>query len=225
MLLIWNYSPMYQLNQTLSVKKHRFSYQYKKMLLYLHTFLQRKQMDNQYNVAFTGLKNGVHSFNYTIDDEFFKEREYSPIQSGHIDVELDFDKRDQFFVLDFRYAGTVDVECDRCTDKVTIPVSNSMTLLVKISEEEIEDIADDEVMYIQPKDIKIDFSQFLYENIIVNIPLHKTCEDDISGEKECDEEVVSILENDNSEDQKETDPRWEKLKELQKLNNHGTSKE
>lgn len=179
---------------------------------------------NKYTVAFTGLQNGVHSFTFNIDNDFFASREYSPITEGNIDVELDFDKKNQFFVLNFRYAGTVQVDCDRCAQDVTLPINNAASLLVKVADETVENIADDEVMYIQPNDIEVDFSQFLYENIIVDIPLYKTCEDDISGEQQCDEKVVTILENDDEPGEGETDPRWEKLKQL-KTKDNGTSKE
>lgn len=178
----------------------------------------------KYTVAFTGLQNGVHSFIYNLDNDFFAKRAFSPINKGNIDVELEFDKKERFFVLNFRYTGFVHLLCDRCAQNVVLPINNAASLLVKISDEEVTDIADDEVMYIQPNDIEVDFSQFIYENIIVDIPLYKTCEDDISGRKTCDENVLSILENEEQTGEGETDPRWEKLKQL-KTNNNGTSEE
>ncbi len=196
----------------------------KKAIIFAYFFKKMKTI-NKYTVSFTGLQNGVHSFTFRIDDSFFQNLEYSPIQHADIEVELDFDKRDRFFVLNFRYGGFVEVDCDRCTKPVKLPINNATTLLVKMVDEDIEDIADDEVMYIQPNENEVDFSQFLYENIIVDIPLYKTCEDDVSGNQECDEQVVSILENGSIKEEKETDPRWAKLKELQKLNKDGTSKE
>lgn len=180
---------------------------------------------SKYTVAFTGLQEGVHSFTYHLDDDFFEERDYSPVQKGDINIELTFDKKPTFFVLDFRYAGTLQVACDRCTQEVRLPINGAASLLVKFAEgEEIEQIADDEVKYIDQNAIEVDFSQFLYENIVVDIPLYKTCEDDVSGSQECDEKVISILENEEHSGEDETDPRWEKLKQL-KQDKHGTSEE
>jgi len=171
---------------------------------------------SKYSVSFTGLPNGVHAFTYKIDDSFFANKEYSPVKSGDLEVELQFDKRDRFFVLNFHYAGVVKVLCDRCLSEVKIPINGAASLLVKTltGDEENLDLADDEVMYINPNDIAIDFSQFLYENIVVNIPLYKTCEDDIRGDKTCDEDVLAILDGNEEQKDGETDPRWEKLKEL-----------
>lgn len=171
---------------------------------------------NTYSVSFTGLPNGVHSFTYQVDSSFFQQREYSPIETGDIEVHLEFDKRDRFFVMNFHYAGIIGIKCDRCLSDVTIPVNSATSLLVKMLTGDAEniDLTDDEVMYIQPTDNKIEFAQFLYENIIVNIPLYKTCEDDISGEKKCDPEIVSILEKENDGVSEGSDPRWEKLKDL-----------
>lgn len=169
-----------------------------------------------YSVSFTGLPNGVHSFTYQVDNSFFQQREYSPIETGDIEVQLEFDKRDRFFVMNFHYAGIIGVKCDRCVSDLTISVNNATSLLVKILTGDAEnvDFSDDEVMYIQPTDIEIEFSQFLFENIIVNIPLYKTCEDDIREEKKCDPEILAILEQENETTPDVTDPRWEKLKEL-----------
>lgn len=171
--------------------------------------------ENIFSVAFTGLKNGVHSFTYLVDDTFFASREYSPVKSGNVNVELEFDKRDTFFVLNFHFSGNVLVSCDRCLQDVSIPVNGGANLLVKFESGESYDSTDDEVMYIKNNAVKINFSQFLYENIIVTIPLYKTCEDDISGEQTCSKEVLSYLENDESDDgSSEIDPRWNKLKQL-----------
>lgn len=180
---------------------------------------------SKYIVAFTGLQNGVHSFTNHLDSSFFQEREYSPVQKGDIEVELEFDKKDRFFVINFRYAGTIEVECDRCMSMITLPINNATTLLVKMTESEVVDDLDDEILYISPTEIEVDYSQFLYENIIVNIPLYKTCEDNVGGSIACDSKVLSILdEEQNNEDEEKIDPRWDKLKQL-KNNNNGTSEE
>ncbi|MBX2845909.1 MAG: DUF177 domain-containing protein [Saprospiraceae bacterium] len=176
----------------------------------------------KFSVAYTGLKNGVHSFTYLVDRTFFEARAYSPVKSGDVEVELEFDKRDTFFVLGFRFGGLVNVHCDRCTADVTLPVNGAASLLVKFENGESYDVADDEVMYISPKAIEVDFSQFLYENIIVNVPLYKTCDDDISGKQACNEKVLNYLENGDKSGSEEIDPRWNKLKQL-KIDKDGTS--
>lgn len=193
---------------------------------YICILFQKMKTKKTYDVAFTGLQNGVHSFTYNLDQTFFQERAYSPIENGNIDVELEFEKQDRFFVLNFRYGGVVNLQCDRCASDLTIPVNNAASLLVKLSDEEYDDL-DDEVMYIHPSDVVIDFSQFLYESIVVNVPLYKTCEDDISGNQPCDEKIIAILEREENEQpsgEEDTDPRWEMLKQL-KLKNNGTSEE
>jgi len=171
--------------------------------------------ENIFSVAFTGLRNGVHSFTYLVDDNFFASREYSPVKSGNVEVELEFDKRDSFFVLNLHFTGNVFVSCDRCMSDVTIPVNGGANLLVKFESGESYDSTDDEVT-------EIDFSQFLYEIIIIAIPLYKTCEDDISGQQTCNEKVLNYLENDGTDGSSEIDPRWNKLKKL-KSNNDGAS--
>lgn len=184
------------------------------------------ETERKYSISFTGLSNGVHSFIYHIENDFFENIEYSPIQNGSVDVEIEFEKQERFFVLQFRYTGSILVQCDRCIADVHLPVNGNASLLVKISQELPEVQDDDEVMYIHASETHVDFSQFLYENIIVDIPLYKTCEDDIQKNKTCDGVVLEVLEGNDKNINKEPDidPRWEQLLKL-KNSNYGTSEE
>jgi len=175
------------------------------------------------SIAFTGLKNGVHSFTFSVDNSFFEQRDYSVIKAGKLDLEVQLDKKDAFLVLDIAYAGLVEQECDRCASKLLFPIHGTASLVVNIGEAEGNNNNDDEVIYLSHNANEVDFSQYFYENVVVNIPLYKICEDDASGEKECNEKVLSYLEGDDeNEENKETDPRWEKLKIL-KENDNGAS--
>ncbi len=174
----------------------------------------------EYEVPFSGLKNGNYQFEYKVDEAFFVEKPYSPLRSGNIDLLLDMEKHESFFVLNFNYKGVLGSNCDRCLREIDLPVVGSATLLVKYKGDNVADELSDEVMLIDKNDVAIDFSQYLYENLIVNIPLYKSCEDDASGEKECSEDILKYLEEDNSTTG--LDPRWEKLKELKK-HKDGTS--
>jgi len=178
--------------------------------------------NKELSVAISGLKTGVHLFTFSVDDSFFQERDYSTIDSGQLSIEVQLDKKEAFMVAAISYAGQIALECDRCTDAMNLAVQGRADLLIKYSEEQ-GDRLDEAVLYINKNDSELDLSQFFYENIVVNVPLYKTCEDDVSGSKKCIEQVVSYLEiAEEKENIEETDPRWEKLKQL-KGENNGTS--
>jgi len=55
----------------------------------------------QYSIPFTGLKLGVHNFEFEVNDAFFGEFEYSLVKSGSLKVELELDKQETMMFLHF----------------------------------------------------------------------------------------------------------------------------
>ena len=68
----------------------------------------------QYSIPFTGLKLGVHQFEFGVDDSFFKEFEYSLVKSGKLKVDLDLEKQETMMILHFHIYGGIKLGCDVC---------------------------------------------------------------------------------------------------------------
>ena len=68
----------------------------------------------EYEIAFVGLKPGLHEFNYTVDDKFFADRGQLDFNNVHAQVKLVLDKKSTFMLLKFGVGGKTDVSCDRC---------------------------------------------------------------------------------------------------------------
>ena len=66
-----------------------------------------------FSIPFTSLKNGKHQFDFKISDSFFTEFEYSPIKKADLSVEVEFNKQETMFVLDFVIKGEIELTCDR----------------------------------------------------------------------------------------------------------------
>ena len=66
----------------------------------------------EYTIPFVGLKQGLHQFEYQIDNAFFEHFEYDEFHSSTIHVDLEFTKKTTLFELQFRAKGTVNVNCD-----------------------------------------------------------------------------------------------------------------
>jgi len=166
---------------------------------------------NHFSIPIQGLKEGVHHFNFDIDQEFFKEFENSPIQESNFEVQLTLDKRADMLVLDFDFKGSFRTDCDRCLADINLPVKSSQQLIVKYSEDEREEV---ELIYISSERSELNVARFIYEVICLAVPMIKTynCEDE--NPKVCNEKVVNFLEK--KEDSQESNPIWDELNKLKK---------
>lgn len=133
-----------------------------------------------FDIEFVKLSNGEHEFEFSIDDELFKAFD-SSLRAVDLKLNLLFSKSSGTFSLVFRINGKVRVECDRCLTEIDLPISSTNTLMVKITENIIED--QDDIIYIQPNDYKLNIAQPLYDFILLALPIKKTCED---VGKQCD---------------------------------------
>jgi hypothetical protein len=50
----------------------------------------------EYTIPFVGLKNGVHHYNYELDDQFFSRFEDSIVRKCHLFIDLSFDKKREY---------------------------------------------------------------------------------------------------------------------------------
>lgn len=164
----------------------------------------------EFEIVFSGLSRGEHHFDFELNDaffEFFGYTEYSNLK-GKATVALN--KQNTFLELAFSFVGTVQVFCDRTNLPFDQQISNSFNVLVKFGDEYNDE--DDERIILPHGEHKIDVGQQLYELVVLSIPQKNIHPDVISGkikpEIEVDEEPEIELEN------KETDPRWDKLKDL-----------
>ena len=67
-----------------------------------------------FEIAFVGLKPGVHEFSYKVDDKFFVEKGQPDFSNCLANVKLQLDKKSSFMLLKFEIGGTATVNCDRC---------------------------------------------------------------------------------------------------------------
>jgi len=168
-----------------------------------------------YRIPFVGLKNGIHEFYYNIDENFFSLFENSEIKNGQIEVDLTFDKHDSFFILDYSIGGTVETNCDRCSERFSLEILDKYRVYVKFDGEvaRSKDDRQDDIIYISPFDTHLDVSQLIYEFTNLSIPIQKICSDKKTGSPGCNKKVIKILEQ-NTSTNKDTDPRWAALKKF-----------
>jgi len=167
----------------------------------------------KYRINFRELDLGNHPFSFEMDDRFFSFFEKSEIQQGTLTADVELIKEERLTTLYVRIAGEVSVMCDRCLDYFMHPVDFSGTLYVKPEEDEWEEKDKEEVILVAPDESEVDLAQYFYESIHLSLPLKRVHPDDENGNSTCDQKMLKLLE-DHQQETKQTDPRWDKLKDL-----------
>lgn len=156
---------------------------------------------------------GLNEYTFNLNDEFLSKIEGSTIQHANVIATLALLKAENLYDLKFHLKGTVSCECDVCLEEFEMPVDAEFQLLMKVSE--VEKYDDDEIIYITDKLIEYDLTQYLYESLMLSLPVRKTCE--MSGTKECNKEVIAKLDELRAEehgDDDDSNPTWDKLKDI-----------
>lgn len=171
------------------------------------------KQDNSYELPYSGLKLGVHDFNWLINQAFLEDHGAEGFEQAQLNVALAMEKKERLLDLWFTIEGSLTTACDRCGEEVEIEMNQENHLVVRLAEH--TDLTDDEVVFIDESEHSFDVRQFIYEFIMVGLPARS-----VHPEGACDPAVEQYLEEiDLEEDKKEEenkaiDPRWEALKKL-----------
>lgn len=175
----------------------------------------------QYTISWKGLKNGLHHFDFEVDDRFFNAFEASEILGGKAAVSVEMNRSAAMLELGFSISGEVKAVCDRCLEELMLPVEYSGELKVRFSDE--TDEYDGEVMWVNPADPELMLGQYIYESILLGLPYRKVHGTDSAGNLLCDKDmlarfsIVSQEEFDEMTAEAETlenSPEAEKLRHL-----------
>ncbi len=149
-----------------------------------------------FEIAFVGLKPGIHEFNYELNNQFFVEKGSQDFPNTQATVKLLLEKNTGFMLLKFEVGGTTDVICDRCGNTLKITLWDEFKMLVKMVDnpEEMNDQEEDpDVFYISRNESHLSVSDWLYEFVALSIPMQNMCEEKEIGGSKCNKEVLAKL--------------------------------
>lgn len=152
--------------------------------------------NREFEIAWQGLKPGVHTFQYEIDDRFMKAHgeEEDDVKSLSAQVKVTFDKKTNFFLLHFDIGGFAIVACDRCGDDFRLQLWDEFDLLIKLAGEDSEELDEEsDVVFIPRSETVIDLSNWLYEFVMLSIPLQRIHPDSAEGKAGCNPEALRLL--------------------------------
>lgn len=178
----------------------------------MHTHFMDKLRN--YDIVFSGQRNGKHEFQFEIDKAFFQlfdtEQEFT---EPRIVADVLMDKHTTFLEVTIKTSGTVNLVCDITNENFTHPIENELNVLVKFGAE--YDDSEEDVITIPMTDHAFNVAQLIYEVAMLAIPMKKISPN-------VSEEDLEILEKfspkDETEEEPESDPRWEALKKLKDKN-------
>lgn len=165
-----------------------------------------------YNVAFKGLSQGKHIFDYEVDDKFFHEFEGGLVDEGKVNVRLTLEKQSALMVLWFDLKGTIRVQCDRCLEMYDQPIESQDRIFVKFGEKEFNE--GDDVIWVSTNDYQLNMAQLIYEYIGLAIPIKRIHPDDENGNSTCDPEMIEKLSKYVIEEDEQPNSVWDDLKKL-----------
>jgi uncharacterized metal-binding protein YceD (DUF177 family) len=168
-----------------------------------------------YAIKFSGLKLGEHYFEYKINNTFFDEFNYQEFQESHIQADVVLNKKNTHLEFDIHIEGKVRVECDLTLENFDLPVENALSLVVKFGDDYRE--VDEKLTVIPHGQNEFQIEQYIYECIVLALPSKKVHPGVIDGT--LDSEILDKLnhhsiDREENTDNRETDPRWDKLKKL-----------
>ncbi len=86
-------------------------------------------------------------------------------------IVLDFVKKSTLLELDFKSEGKATVTCDLSNEPFELPMVGALDLVVKFGEEYNDN--NEEVLILPHGEHQLDLSQYIYEMIVLAVPLKK----------------------------------------------------
>lgn len=175
-----------------------------------------------FDIAFVGLKPGIHEFEYEIDDKFFAAYQEQDFQHCVSQVKLRLEKSNGFMLLRFEVGGKLDVTCDRCGNPLPLELWDEFNIVVKLVEDPEpmnEQEEDPDVYYISKGASHLHISDWIYEFINLSIPMQRMCTEEEMGGPYCNQEVLAVLKKLDPPLNRPANPVWKGLEKFKDLDN------
>lgn len=181
----------------------------------------------KFDIAFVGLKPGIHEFNYEVDEKFFTDyQQADPMAIGfnncHANIKLKLEKNTSFMMLKFEIGGSVNVICDRCGNTLPLNLWDEFNMVVKQVEnpdEMNESEEDPDIFYISRTESHLHLADWIYEFVSLSIPMQRMCTEQEMGGPLCNKEILAMLKKMESGVIENNHPLQKGLEQFKKNNN------
>ncbi len=187
------------------------------------TIIHSMKHNREFEIAWQGLKPGLHTFQYDVDNRFMVEHGETETDIKNIEakVVLKFDKKTNFFLLHFDVDGKMTAACDRCGDDFELGLWDEFDLVIKLAGEDVEEIDDEaDVVFIPRSETVLDISRWVYEFVMLSVPLQRIHPDGPDGKPGCNPEALRLLNQLSEPDETPKNDIWKGLEALKDDSNN-----
>lgn len=174
----------------------------------------------EYEIAFVGLRPGIHVYEYRIENKFFVSYGKQDFENCIANIKLSLEKNTGFMQLKFDVDGNVDVSCDRCGNTLPMQLWDEFNIIVKMVDDPDtmnEQEEDPDVYYLGRGESHLHLADWIYEFINLSIPLQKMCKPEEIGGPKCNKEVLEKLKKMEEEAHKDMNTVWKGLDKFKNL--------
>ncbi len=175
----------------------------------------------EFEIAFVGLKPGMHVYEYRIEDKFFVPYGEQDFENCVANIKLSLEKNNGFMLLKFDIDGELSATCDRCGNTLPTQLWDEFNIIVKMvdnPEEMNEQEEDPDVYYIGRSESHLHLADWIYEFVNLSIPLQKMCGEAEMGGPKCNKEVLAKLKQMEDEARKDSgNTVWKDLDKFKNL--------
>ncbi|MCB0665283.1 MAG: DUF177 domain-containing protein [Saprospiraceae bacterium] len=166
---------------------------------------------DQYNLPLKSIGEGARIFEFELDQDFFKSFENDLLGECSIVQKVEVTRRPDFLILSFSHEGFLKADCDRCLEKIRIPISGEKQFILKFVDQEQED--EEEVIYLLRDEDHFDLAPLINELTTLSIPIVKVYDCEKDPDAPCNPEVLRYLDS-HEEPSEGRSQIWEQLKDL-----------
>lgn len=186
----------------------------------------------QYNIRLKEIVNGTQVFEFDLNEEYFAKINSPEVKKGNVSAKVSVRKKIATYELAFQLEGIIKVPCNRCLDDMEQFIKHEEKIEVKFGNNYAEE---NEIVIVPESEGCINIAWFLYEFIILNIPIkhvhppgecNKSMIDKLrrhvarQKDDSDDNELFDDMSDDDSiEEDMQIDPRWESLQNINFDNN------
>jgi uncharacterized metal-binding protein YceD (DUF177 family) len=149
-----------------------------------------------FEIAFVGLKPGIHQFDFEVDDLFFSHYGTHDFETCAAKVKVQLDKKPGFFLLHFDIDGWVQTGCDKCGNSLRLQLWEEFKMMVKmVDDPELmnQQGEDPDVFYISRGESHLHMADWIYEFVMLSIPMQRRCSEQDMGGDQCNKDVLAKL--------------------------------
>ncbi len=169
----------------------------------------------RFTIPIKGLNVGIHQYKFDLEDDFFEYFHSTIVQKGEFKVDFEVDKRIGIIDLTIKFDGHILTPCDRCLEEIKLPIEGTQEMVVKYGAEEKEE---EDIIYITPFTSELNVAKFIYEYILLSIPISKVYDCESDEDAPCNDEVLDKLDQikyrGEDDDEEGGESPWNVLKDI-----------